>query len=205
MTSPPRVEGLPDLEWTHEPSEARFDADRGALLLTSAAGVDWTNDATGGAQQHRASSLSFVAPPTPFTLQARVEVEGQRTTFDAGALTIWRDSDHWAKLCFEYSPQGEAMVVSVVTRHLSDDVNSTEVTEPFVWLRLASLGTDAWAFHSSPDGVRWDFVRLFALPGGTDPVRVGFMAQAPSGDTCAAVFDEIHLRATPLSDLRDGS
>ena len=205
MTSTPPVGGLPELEWTHGGSRARYDEQTRTLELTCAAGVDWTNDATGAPPQHEASSLSFVAPASPFTLQARVEVVGQRTTFDAGALTIWRDSDHWAKLCFEFSPQGEAMVVSVVTRGSSDDVNSAVVTDRAVWLRIASLGGDAWAFHASQDGVRWDFVRLFSLADGAAPVRVGFMAQAPLGDACTAVFDEIDLRTTLVSDLRDGS
>jgi len=205
MSSTFRIEGLPELEWTHGASAARYDEQTRALELTCAAGVDWTNDATGAPPQHEASSLSFIAPASPFTVQARVEVVGERTTFDAGALTIWRDSDHWAKLCFEFSPQGEAMVVSVVTRGLSDDVNSAVVTDRAVWLRIASVGGDAWAFHASPDGVRWDFVRLFSLAGGATPVRVGFMAQAPLGDACTAVFDQIDLRATLVPDLRDGS
>ncbi len=205
MMSTPRVGGLPGLEWTHGPSGARLD-ERGDLLeLTCAAGVDWTNDATGAPPQHAASSLSFVARDSPFTLQARVEVIGERSTFDAGALTIWRDSDHWAKLCFEYSPQGEAMVVSVVTRGLSDDVNSAVVIDRAVWLRIAFLGGGAWAFHASRDGVRWDFVRLFSLAGGAAPVRVGFMAQAPLGESCTARFDEMALRSALLADLRDGS
>ena len=205
MTSTLRVSGLPQLEWTHGPSAARLDDSRNVLELTSAAGVDWTNDATGAPPQHGASSLSFEAPASPFTLQARVEVVGQRTTFDAGVLTIWRDSDHWAKLCFEYSPQREAMVVSVVTRGLSDDVNSAVVADRAVWLRIAYLGGDAWAFHASPDGDRWDFVRLFSLADGAEPVRAGFMAQAPLGESCTARFDHIALRATLISDLRDGS
>ncbi|WP_341997290.1 DUF1349 domain-containing protein [Microbacterium sp. LWH7-1.2] len=130
---------------------------------------------------------------------------GARTTFDAGVLAIWRDSDHWAKLCFEYSPQGEAMVVSVVTRGSSDDVNSAVVTHRAVWLRIAFLGGDAWAFHASHDGVRWDFVRLFSLAEGGSPARVGFMAQAPLGQACTARFDEIVLREALVSNLRDGS
>ena len=80
MTSTPPVGGLPELEWTHRPSEARYDEAARALELTCAAGVDWTNDATGAPPQHEASSLSFVAPASPFTLQARVEVVGERTT-----------------------------------------------------------------------------------------------------------------------------
>ena len=81
--------------------------------------MDWTNDATGADQQHAAASLAFLAPTQPFVLSARITVEGRRTTFDAGALSLWSDQDHWAKVCFESSPQGEAMVVSVVTHRYS--------------------------------------------------------------------------------------
>lgn len=57
-----------------------------------------------GDRQHQAASLAFAAPSAPFMLSAKVSVHGDRTTFDAGALSIWSDKDHWAKLCFENSP-----------------------------------------------------------------------------------------------------
>ena len=43
-----------------------------------------------------------------------MRVDAPRTTFDAAVLTLWADSDHWAKVCFERSPRGEDMVVTVV-------------------------------------------------------------------------------------------
>ncbi|MFV0284991.1 MAG: DUF1349 domain-containing protein [Demequina sp.] len=196
--------GLPALQWTGDEAVALVDDDHTALTLVAAAGVDWTNDAGGGPQQHAASALAFAAPEGDFVLQARVTVEGPRTTFDAGALVLWADRDHWAKLCFEYSPQGDAMVVSVVTDAFSDDSNGPVVTDASVFLRLARVG-DAVAFHFSLDGERWDFVRVFRLPSSSAPWQVGFLSQAPMGDACTAVFDQVEYAERTLEDLRDGS
>ena len=193
------VAGLPELTWSNGTGHAEFGE---SLVMTAAPGTDWTNDAFGGPHQHRATSLGFT-PDGDFSLSARVSVATERTTFDAGVLAIWGDRDHWAKLCFEFSPQGGAMVVSVVTNRFSDDCNSTIVAADHVYLRVSRIGA-GWAFHSSRDGVAWDFVRVFRL-AFDGPVSVGFMAQAPMGESCEARFDEIDYRLTTLSDLRDGS
>ncbi|MEV4952555.1 DUF1349 domain-containing protein [Paenarthrobacter nitroguajacolicus] len=198
----PEVAGLPPLEWTSSAGHATYDEAEGTLTLTAAPGVDWTNDSLGGEPQHGATALGFRAPAA-FSLSARVLVASPRTTFDAGVLTLWADSEHWAKLCFEYSPQGEAMVVSVVTNSYSDDSNGPVVTAPWVYLRVSRVGP-AWAFHSSPDGREWSFVRLFRLVT-EKPVHVGFMSQAPMGESCEARFDTIELTEEPPADLRDGS
>ncbi|SIN87447.1 DUF1349 domain-containing protein [Agromyces cerinus] len=197
-----RVAGLPVLEWTNGTSGAVFDDDGGELALHAAAGVDWSNDPLGGPGQHRASMLGF-RPSGDFALSARVRVVGGRSTFDAGALGLWCDQDHWAKLCFEYSPAGQAMVVSVVTNGFSDDCNSTIVEESSIHLRVARVGS-AFAFHASTDGDRWDFVRLFRVHSGIAPV-VGFLAQAPLGTACDARFDRIRFTDAVPADLRDGS
>ncbi|WP_285024596.1 DUF1349 domain-containing protein [Plantibacter sp. ME-Dv--P-122b] len=197
-----RIDGLPDLAWTSTPGIASFDADAGALTLTSEARVDWFDSPLEERRERGATALVFDAPQR-FTLSARVAVVGERSTFDAGALALWIDDEHWAKLCFEQSPQGQAMVVSVVTNTWSDDVNSTPVTADHVWMRISRLG-EAWAFHSSTDGVTWDFVRVFRLHSDA-PARIGFLSQAPAGPPCTARFDEIALGAEPPTDLRDGS
>lgn len=195
------VHGLPPLSWSNGEGSADQLADD-ALVLTADAGVDWTNDAFGGPQQHAARMLGFVADGD-FSLSARASVTTARTTFDAAVLGIWGDRDHWAKLCFENSPQGETMVVSVVTNDFSDDCNSTVVDAGHVFLRIVRSGR-GWAFHSSPDGAHWTFVRVFriAYPG---PFSVGFLSQAPAGDTCEARFEDIRYSATVPTDFRDGS
>ena len=174
-----RVAGLPILEWTNGASGAVFDDDAGELALRASAGVDWSNDSLGGPGQHGASLLGF-RPSGNFELSARVRVVGERSTFDAAALGLWCDEGHWAKLCFEYSPAGQAMVVSVVTNGFSDDCNSIVVEEPSVHLRVARIGA-AFAFHASTDGARWDFVRLFRVDSDLTPV-VGFLRAGTDGN-----------------------
>jgi uncharacterized protein len=136
-----------------------------------------------------------------FLFSARVTV-GFVETFDAAALLVWRDERTWAKLCFEYSPQRQPMVVSVVTRGLSDDANGYSVDGTSVWLRVARLGP-ALAFHASRDGRIWDLVRHFALDAGESPL-LGFVAQAPVGDGCEVRFDDVRFEPRRLPDLRSG-
>lgn len=192
---------LPALEWMPHPGEAAGDPS-GSLTLVAAPGTDWSNDAFGRARQHDAALLGFAAPER-FALSARVSATGPRTTFDAPSLSLWASPDRWAKLCFERSPQGADMVVSVVTDVFSDDCNGPVVAGESVFLRVVRDGA-VWAFHSSPDGRVWDFVRLFRFE--TDlPVTVGFMAQSPTGGRLEVAFDRIEYDLEIPADHRDGS
>jgi regulation of enolase protein 1 (concanavalin A-like superfamily) len=198
----PRIPGLPDLSWFPQAGVATYDPDTGVLESTAAAMTDWANDSLGIERQHRACALGFPVSGD-FSLSARVRVEGARTTYDAGALAVWADADHWAKLCFELSPAGERMVVSVVTNDWSDDCNSLVLASDEVHYRLSRTGS-AFAFHYSHDGEVWQFVRLFRLAAGAG-ARVGFLSQAPLGDVCVARFDSIRYAEHAPRDLRDGS
>ncbi len=195
-----RVPGVPtEFEWLGVPVHAEVD---GGLLMVAAGGhTDWFVDPGSAATVLNAPAL-LGAVPGEYTLSCRVEA-ALRATFDAGALVLWGDDHNWAKLALERSPQGEAMVVSVVTRGESDDCNSVTVGTESTWLRVAGLGP-AYAFHFSLDGRRWQFVRHFRFPAGTAP-KVGFEAQSPTGEGCQARFSEIVYRPGALSDLRDGS
>lgn len=141
------------------------------------------------------------APDGDFLFSARVAVEFG-ASFDAGVLVLWRDERTWAKLCFEFSPEGRPMVVSVVTRGVSDDANAFVVDGPEVWLRIARIG-DEFAFHASTDGRRWELVRHFALDGPGD-LHVGFEAQSPTGEGCEVTFTDIRFDRRRLDDLRGG-
>jgi regulation of enolase protein 1 (concanavalin A-like superfamily) len=150
-----------------------------------------------------AATLLGTPPAGDYQFSARVSVDF-RTQFDAGVLMLWIDERRWAKFCFEYSPAAEPMVVSVVTRGVSDDANAFVVPARSVWLRIARIGS-VYAFHASVDGVAWSLVRVFSL--GPEPAdhQVGFEAQSPTGEGCTVLFTEIRFSRQRLADLRDGS
>ena len=150
-----------------------------------------------------AATLLGSAPVGDFQFSARVKVDFA-STFDAGALLLWMDERHWAKVCFEYSPTREAMVVSVVNREVADDANAFVVDGGAIWLRVSRID-NAFAYHASHDGISWQLVRVFILDPQSSDATVGFEAQSPTGDGCAVVFDEIVFSRARLRELRDGS
>lgn len=192
--------GLPALTWTGDVGHASTAED--SLVLVSEAEVDWFNSPWADSRLHSATALVFTPPAGSFSFSARVSVDGPRSTFDAAVLCLWTDADHWAKLCFEFSPTGRAMVVSVVTTDWSDDANADVVEDPEVFLRL-SRGEHGWVFHASADGLEWRFIRTFRMP--SEAIKVGFLAQAPTGPACTARFADITLTTSAPVDLRNGS
>ena len=143
-------------------------------------------------------------PDSRFQLSALVEVEFG-STFDAGVLLVWVNERSWAKLCLEYSPAGQPMVVSVVTRGRSDDANSRDVAGSATWLRISRSTAGSYAFHAATDGVHWSLIRHFHLDTGPDEVvRIGFLAQSPTGEGCRASFSQLRYLPDALDDLRSG-
>jgi len=174
--------------------------DDGALTITAGPHTDLFVDPQGADAALNAPRLLF-SPPGEYMLSARMTV-GFTSTFDAGVLLLYADQHSWAKLCFEYSPQGQPMIVSVVTRGFSDDANAFVVDGNQVFLRIARLGP-AFAFHASTDGAYWQLIRHFTLDTSA-PIAVGFVAQSPTGAGCTATFERISYTAGRLSDLRSG-
>jgi regulation of enolase protein 1 (concanavalin A-like superfamily) len=192
-----RVAPLPgDLRWDVEP--VAWADDGGALTVTAGARTDLFVD-PGGAPAVLNAPRLLTGLEGDFLFGARVRVEFAGT-YDAGVLLVWEDDAHWAKLCFERSPQGVPTIVSVVTRGASDDANAFAVEGAEVWLRIARLGP-AFAFHASTDGAYWQLIRYFELTAG----RVGFLAQSPTGEGCTVTFDRTFHVAERLTDLRSGA
>lgn len=196
-----RLPGVPaDLVWRLQPVAWAVE-NGGGLSITAGEKTDLFTDPKDGAKSDAAPAALFTPPDRAFTLSARVSV-GFASTFDAGVFHVRAAEDRWAKLCFEYSPQGEPMVVSVVTQGLSDDCNSVVVPGDSVYLRVAQ-GEAATAFHYSLDGSRWSFVRCFSL-GPRESFRVGFSSQSPTGKGCRAAFSDIRYQVGFPADLRSG-
>jgi regulation of enolase protein 1 (concanavalin A-like superfamily) len=181
--------------------------DEGTLTLTGEARSDLFVDPAGTSlDRPDAGYLVGLPPQGDFTLSARVTVPFE-SSFDAGVLLVHSGPERFAKACFEFSPQGRPMAVSVVTRGVSDDANGRFVDGDTLWLRVTRTGY-SWAFHSSLDGEWWDMLRYFTLeepPEDRENVRVGFLAQSPAGEGLTVTFAQIAYAEGAPENLRDGS
>lgn len=136
--------------------------------------------------------------------QAHISVQ-QNALFDAGVLLVWHSESHWAKLCLEQAPGARPMLVSVVTRGLSDDANGEVLEDARAYLRICRLG-QTFAFHTSRSGEagNWELLRHFSLDIGISPVQIGLLVQSPTGEGCQATFSELTLEPTRLAEVRSG-
>ena len=124
-----------ELRWHIPPVDWRFDPATGQSI-TAGPKTDLFSDAAGSIVIDNAPCALMTPPDPSFLLSAKVSV-GFASTYDAGALQIRVSDDRWAKLCSEYPPQGQPMVVSVVNRGVSDDCNSVVIDGAEVYLRMA--------------------------------------------------------------------
>ena len=201
---------VPGLAFPLTPSSAGvWSLDDDGTVVASAPGHTDLYVNPGGSGSTDAASLLNAPtllgrpPAGDFQLSARVSVDFA-AQFDAGVLLLWLDDTHWAKLCFEFSPAGEPMVVSVVTLGLSDDANSFVVPDRSVWLRVSRVDR-VYAYHASTDGVDWALVRVFSLGDAVAEHRAGLEAQSPTGDGCTVRFASLRFVDERLAELRDGS
>jgi regulation of enolase protein 1 (concanavalin A-like superfamily) len=148
------------------------------------------------------SPKAVFVPADSFLLSGKVMVNF-KTDYDAGVLVVYAGASEWAKLCFEFSPQKKPFVVSVVNNGISDDCNHVPIVGNTVYLRIAGLGKNIFAFHYSTDGKYWNLVRYFSLSAKNE-ARVGFSSQSPTGLSCTSTFSEIYYNTTRLMDIRNG-
>jgi uncharacterized protein len=195
--APPSIRGLPGtLKWQNTPRSWNLDA-KNVLTIASNAKTDWFVDPFDGTVAKTAPILLF-SPGSDYVLSTRVVVQFA-TKWDAGALMLWGDDPHWAKLSFEFSPDQKPTLVTVVTRGLSDDCNSLSISGDSVYLRVAKSG-HTYVFYFATDGQTWQILRTFSLD--TDLfVRVGFESQSPAGTGAVAKFSAISYDPHRISNI----
>jgi uncharacterized protein len=207
VTEPLAVPELPFPVAPSAPGLWSRDDEPGAVMASAPARTDLYINPGGTLADVDSISNAPTLLGTPqggdFQFSARVTVDFAGE-FDAGVLLVWIDEQHWAKFCFEFSPAREPMVVSVVTRKVSDDANSVVVAGRSVWLRVSRLD-HTYAFHASTDAQTWNLIRVFTFGESVNGHEIGFAAQSPRGDGCTVTFDRIRFVAERLAGLRDGS
>lgn len=133
----------------------------------------------------------LIAPKGDFSISAKITLD-PISRWDSGALTLFADKDHWAKLCLEMAePQGPLTVVSVVTNGVSDDSYAAPIVGKTLYLKAAKTGSGL-SFHVSQDGQNWKMVRAFRLQSDAQ-IKAGFLAQSPVGTGIAVDFNDLRI------------
>jgi uncharacterized protein len=195
-----KIAGIPKkLSWVNIPLSWKYDQNR--LTIIAGPKTDLFID-----PQHEYavvnSPKAVFIPADTFLLSGKIEVDF-KTDYDAGVLVLFAGVKAWAKFCFEYSPQKKPFVVSVVNNGISDDCNHVPINGNKVFMRVAGLGHNIFAFHYSIDGRNWNLVRYFSL-SAKKTIEVGFSSQSPTGATCKSSFSEISYSVKKLKDIRNG-
>jgi uncharacterized protein len=195
----PVIKGVPGpLDWQNTPFDWQVEHGN-ELTIRAGKETDWFVDPFDNTLHNSAPMLLF-APADDYVLSTKVKVDFN-TKWNAGALMVWADEHHWAKLSFELSPAKEPTMVTVVTRGVSDDCNSIVISGDTVYLQIAKSGP-AFVFSSSQDGKSWQVLRVFSLGEGLKP-KLGFESQSPAGVGAKAVFSEIRYVKKKIADIYD--
>ncbi|MBT8210520.1 MAG: DUF1349 domain-containing protein [Eudoraea sp.] len=123
--------------------------------------------------------------------------------WNAGALMVYWDSEHWIKFGFEYSDATGPSIVSVVTRQESDDANGVILGDTSaIWLKLIRKN-NLYSMHWSRDGKNYKMARLAAMPN-KDIIKIGIEAQCPAGQGAKHKFSFFSLESKTVADIRKG-
>jgi regulation of enolase protein 1 (concanavalin A-like superfamily) len=184
--------------WKNSPLASKMED--GRLSIVAGPSTDWYISPVDGKSSSNAPLLLF-EPAGDFVLTAKLNVQFG-TQWDAGVLMVYINDSNWAKLALEMSVYGEPTIVTVVTRGVSDDCNSSIVSGGSIWYRIAKTAR-AVGFYASPDGHAWKMIRAFTL-GASENTRVGFGSQSPVGRTGNATFTDISYSARTIKDIFKG-
>ncbi|MEI2395264.1 DUF1349 domain-containing protein [Paenibacillus phytohabitans] len=191
-------------KWMNE-GNFRFEDD--AIILEATANSDFFCN-NGAIAEEGLTPESLTNAPFFYTevsgdFVLRVKVSHDfRDTYDSSSIMVMQDLTVWAKACFELTDFDTHAVVSVVTNQTSDDANGCNINGNEVWLQAARSG-NAFAFHYSTDGVRFDMMRFFNLPVG-ETIKVGLLAQAPTGEGGERIYRNFTLENRTVKNIRAG-
>ncbi|MCE2997727.1 MAG: DUF1349 domain-containing protein [Cyclobacteriaceae bacterium] len=182
------------LQWEIKPLSHSLKQDE--LVMVAGEKTDMFRDPNVTYNTDNAPKLLF-KPDENFVLSAAIE-HSFTNKWDGGALVIKADSLHWIKFCYEKDYTGAKRVVSVVTKNISDDCNSVELTTNKVYYKIAKADNVITLYYST-NGTNWFLVRHLQFDVKS-PLKVGFLAQSPTGTRCEVKFSEIRYQAKKIKD-----
>lgn len=137
-----------------------------------------------------------------FVLRVKVSHDF-KDIYDSASVMVMVDLQNWAKACFEKTDFGTHAAVSVVTkRGESDDANGCNLEGSNAWLKVCRV-KNTFSFHYSTDGEHFYMMRFFSLPV-EQSVKVGLLAQAPTGNGGVRVYEDLTLENKTVRNIRYG-
>ena len=170
------------------------------LSLTANKGTDLYTKPDGSSTIDTAPRMLFL-PKGDFIFSAKVSARFMGT-YDGGALMVYSDNIHWAKVVFELSKFNKVLVSSMVTKLAGDDAYHSTTTRDSIYLKIAR-NKDFFVFYSSEDGTNWNYIRSFELKT-TTPIKVGFAAQSPESGNFSAIFSDVKFKDATFKDFWQG-
>lgn len=193
-----KIQSIPyPLSWSGQPLNASLG--KNSITITAGAKTDMFRDPNVTYNTDTAPKLLF-QPDENFVLSASIE-HSFRHKWDGGALVLIADSLNWIKFCFEKDYTGAHRVVSVVTKYISDDCNSIDVKSEKLFFKIAKAD-NVITLYCSTDGNTWLLIRH--LQFNAAHVKVGFLAQSPTGDQCQVQFSSIKYQPVKIKDPYTG-
>jgi len=194
-----RFPGIPfPMTWENTP--VKFSIKGPVLTIGAGAKTDMFRDPNVTYNMDNAPRLSFITDPN-FVLTAEIHHDFL-SKWDGGAIVLEADKMNWIKFCFEKDYTGMHRVVSVVTKDISDDCNSVAITSNQVFYKIAKADNVITLYYSA-DGKKWFLIRHLQFNTGK-PIKLGFMAQSPTGKDCKVTFSNITYSTKKIKDPYTG-
>jgi uncharacterized protein len=186
------------LSWVNKPISYKINP--ASIFIEAGEKTDMFRDPNVTYNTDNAPRLSFTADPN-FVLTAEIHHDFI-SKWDGGAIVLEADKMNWIKFCFEKDYTGMHRVVSVVTKDISDDCNSAAVNGNAVFYKIAKADNVITLYYSA-DGKKWFLIRHLQF-NTTKPVKLGFMAQSPTGKNCKVTFSNITYSTKKIKDPYTG-
>lgn len=188
-----------EFQWVNEPMS--FKVENGVLTIVAEKGTDFFNNPEDSSRTATAPYFfreitgDFVA-----TALVRPDFSDQ---WNAVALMLHIDENHWIKYAFENSDATGKSIVSVVTKGVSDDANGVRLNDQDqVWLRMIRKG-ELYSMLWSLDGETYKMTRLTRMPEA-EHVRIGIEAQSPVGEPITHEIRFFGIERKTVEDMRKG-
>ena len=194
-----------EFQWLNQ-SEIRKDGNRIEIMATPLSDF-FCNSGSVSEEGITPESLSnapfyYTEVEGDFVLQVKVS-HAFKDIYDSASVMVMVDMQNWAKACFEKTDFGTHAAVSVVTkRGESDDANGCNLEGNTAWLKVCRVN-HTFSFHYSLDGEHFYMMRFFSLPA-EKAVKVGLLAQAPTGNGGVRVYEDLTLENRTVKNIRFG-